>query len=96
MSEVLKLKNLFNNIYSEDEIKINELMKEHVNFKVGGPADILLIPSKAEQIIESIKVCKDNNIPYFVIGNGSNLLFSDKNFEGIIIPPLLDYLLKIQ
>ena len=47
MSEVLKLKNLFNNIYSEDEIKINELMKEHVNFKVGGPADILLIPSKA-------------------------------------------------
>ena len=85
MSEVLKLKNLFNNIYSEDEIKINELMKEHVNFKVGGPADILLIPSKAEQIIESIKVCKDNNIPYFVIGNGSNLLVKDGGIRGVVI-----------
>ena len=85
MSEVLKLKNLFNNIYSEDEIKINELMKEHVNFKVGGPADILLIPSKAEQIIESIKICKDNNIPYFVIGNGSNLLVKDGGIRGDVI-----------
>ena len=85
MCEVLKLKNLFNNIYSEDEIKINELMKEHVNFKVGGPADILLIPSKAEQIIESIKICKDNNIPYFVIGNGSNLLVKDGGIRGVVI-----------
>lgn len=85
MCEVLKLKNLFNNIYSEDEIKINELMKEHVNFKVGGPADVLLIPSKAEQIIESIKICKDNNIPYFVIGNGSNLLVKDGGIRGVVI-----------
>ena len=85
MGEVLDLKNLFNNIYSEDEIKINELMKEHINFKVGGPADILLIPSKAEQIIESIKICKDNNIPYFVIGNGSNLLVKDGGIRGVVI-----------
>ena len=73
MGEVLDLKNLFSNIYSKDEVKINALMKEHINFEVGGPADILLIPSKVEQIIESIKICKENNIPYFVMGNGSNL-----------------------
>ena len=85
MSEVLKLKNLFNNIYSEDEIKINELMKEHINFEVGGPADILLIPSKVEQIIESIKICKENNIPYFVMGNGSNLLVKDGGIRGVVI-----------
>ena len=60
-------------------------MKEHVNFKVGGPADILLIPSKVEQIIESIKICKDNNIPYFVIGNGSNLLVKDGGIRGVVI-----------
>ena len=57
MGEVLDLKNLFSNIYSKDEVKINALMKEHINFEVGGPADILLIPSKVEQIIESIKIC---------------------------------------
>lgn len=85
MSEVLKLKNLFNNIYSEDKIKINELMKEHINFEVGGPADILLIPSKVEQIIESIKICKENNIPYFVMGNGSNLLVKDGGIRGVVI-----------
>ena len=61
MGEVLDLKNLFSNIYSKDEVKINALMKEHINFEVGGPADILLIPSKVEQIIESIKICKENN-----------------------------------
>ena len=50
MGEVLDLKNLFSNIYSKDEVKINALMKEHINFEVGGPADILLIPSKVECI----------------------------------------------
>ncbi len=85
MSEVLDLKNLFSDIYSKDEVKINALMKEHINFEVGGPADILLIPSKVEQIIESIKICKENNIPYFVIGNGSNLLVKDGGIRGVVI-----------
>lgn len=85
MSEVLDLKNLFSNIYSKDEVKINALMKEHINFEVGGPADILLIPSKVEQIIESIKICKENNIPYFVMGNGSNLLVKDGGIRGVVI-----------
>ena len=85
MSEVLDLKNLFSDIYSKDEVKINALMKEHINFEVGGPADILLMPSKVEQIIESIKICKENNIPYFVMGNGSNLLVKDGGIRGVVI-----------
>lgn len=85
MSEVLDLKNLFSDIYSKDEVKINALMKEHINFEVGGPADILLIPSKVEQIIESVKICKENNIPYFVMGNGSNLLVKDGGIRGVVI-----------
>ena len=85
MGEVLDLKNLFSNIYSKDEVKINALMKEHINFEVGGPADIVLIPSKVEQIIESIKICKENNIPYFVMGNGSNLLVKDGGIRGVVI-----------
>ena len=85
MREVLDLKNLFSDIYSKDEVKINALMKEHINFEVGGPADILLIPSKVEQIIESIKICKENNIPYFVMGNGSNLLVKDGGIRGVVI-----------
>ena len=85
MGEVLDLKNLFSNIYSKDEVKINALMKEHINFEVGGPADILLIPSKVEQIIESIKICKENNLPYFVMGNGSNLLVKDGGIRGVVI-----------
>lgn len=83
--EVLELKNLFSDVYSKDEFEINASMKEHINFKVGGPADILLMPRKVEQIVESIKICKDNNIPYFIIGNGSNLLVKDGGIRGAVI-----------
>ena len=85
MNQYLKYKDLFIDIYSKDEIMINSLMKEHIYFKVGGPVDILLNPSKSEQIIKTIRICRENNIPYIVIGNGSNLLVKDGGIRGIVI-----------
>lgn len=85
-NEVLKhLKNL----YSEGRIVENAMMKEHVHFKVGGPADILLLPTNKNQVVESIKICKEYNVPYFVVGNGSNLLVKDGGIRGVVIK-LLD------
>ncbi len=60
-------------------------MKNYVHFRVGGPADILLIPENKEQVIKSIKICKENNIPYFIVGNGSNLLVKDGGIKGVVI-----------
>ena len=66
-------------------IKIDEKLSEYVNFKVGGPADILLIPNSQEQVIKSIKICKENNIPFYLIGNGSNILVRDGGFRGVVL-----------
>lgn len=80
-----KYRELFKDIYSENQIEFNANMSEHIYFKVGGPADVLLIPKAKEQIVRTIKVCKENNIPYYVIGNGSNLLVKDGGIRGVVI-----------
>lgn len=66
-------------------IKYDEPMKKHTSFKVGGPADILVLPSTIEDIKKVINLCIDMNIDYFVMGNGSNLVVKDGGFRGVII-----------
>jgi len=62
-----------------------ESMKKHTSFKTGGPADILLIVKSAKEIQKIIKYCYDDEIPYFIMGNGSNLLVSDKGIRKVVI-----------
>lgn len=85
MNRYLKYKEKFMRIYSEEELEIDAFMKDNIYFKVGGKVDILLKPTKVEQIEETIKLCKSNNIPYYVIGNGSNLLVRDGGIRGVVI-----------
>lgn len=85
MNQYFKYKDLFKNIYNEDDIKIDELMSKHIYFKVGGPADIFLTPSTVDQLKKTLKICKENNIPYYIIGNGSNLLVKDGGIRGVVI-----------
>lgn len=80
-----KYRELFKDIYSENQIEFDANMSEHIYFKVGGPADVLLVPNTKEQLVKTIKVCKENNIPYYVIGNGSNLLVKDGGMRGVVI-----------
>ena len=85
MKRYQDLSDLFKSFYNQEDIKIDENLSNYVNFRVGGPADILLIPSEKQQVIESIKICRENNIPFYVIGNGSNLLVRDGGFRGVVI-----------
>lgn len=73
------------NILDEDSIKVDEPMKKHISFKVGGPADFLVKPKTEEELIEVIKFVKKENIPFIIIGNGSNLLVKDGGIRGIVI-----------
>lgn len=73
------------NITGSENISINEPMKKHTSFKVGGPADILVTPQNPSQISEILKYSKRENIPVFVMGNGTNLVVSDKGIRGIVI-----------
>lgn len=85
MNQYKEYMDLFNIVYEKSQIKVDEPMKDHINFNVGGPADILLIPNSADQIKKTICVCKKNNIPFYVIGNGSNILVKDGGVRGVII-----------
>lgn len=85
MNQYLRYIDSFKKIYNDSEIKIDENMSNHIHFKVGGPVDILLIPSKVNQVVETLKICKNENIPYFIIGNGSNLLVKDGGIRGVVI-----------
>ena len=58
-----------------------ELMSRHTTFRIGGPADFFLVPENADEIKKIIAVCKEKNVPYFILGNGSNLLVSDKGYQ---------------
>ena len=66
-------------------IKIDELMKNHTSFKIGGPADIYVAPETIQQLMAIIQVCKEHKVPYFILGNGSNLLVKDGGYRGVMI-----------
>lgn len=72
-------------ILDKEDIKIDEPMKEHTSFKVGGPVDILVTPKQFQEVVDIIKLCKEHGIPYYVMGNGSNLLVKDGGIRGIMI-----------
>lgn len=70
---------------NKGNIMVDEPMKKHISFRVGGPADILVKPNTEEQIRDIIKLLKEENVPYIVIGNGSNLLVKDGGIRGVVI-----------
>lgn len=63
----------------------NEPLKNHTSFKIGGPADEFCEVTSAEEVEKLIKYAKEKNIPYTIIGNGSNLLVGDKGIRGLVI-----------
>lgn len=80
-----KLKIELENIIPKEYIKYSEPMKNHTSFKVGGPADILIIPVNPEQVAAAVKLCKKYGINFYIMGNGSNLIVRDCGYRGVII-----------
>ena len=69
-------------------VKFDEPMSWHTTFKVGGPADIFITTPTFKSLAKVLDFCSNNNIPFFVLGNGSNLVVSDKGIRGIVISTL--------
>ena len=69
----------------KEDIKINEPMKKHTSFRVGGPAKVFLTVHSEEVLAKIMVALNERKLPYFVLGNGSNLLVSDKGYNGIMI-----------
>jgi UDP-N-acetylmuramate dehydrogenase len=67
------------------DIREKEPLKNHCTWRIGGPADVLIEPSSAENCSKVLAIAKEEKIPHIVIGRGSNLLFDDEGFHGIVI-----------
>ena len=78
-----KIKNL-ENIIPKENIKQEEMMKNHTSFKIGGLAEIFIKITKLEELKNLLKYCKENNEKLTIIGNGTNLLISDEGIKGIV------------
>ena len=72
-------------IVGKDKIKYNEKMSKYTTMKVGGPCDCIVFPDEILKIKEIIEFCKNENITFYVIGNGSNLLVKDEGIHGVVI-----------
>lgn len=68
-----------------NKIKCKEMMKDHTTFRIGGPTDYFVVPESKEEVQAILNLCKQNEVPFYIIGNGSNLLIGDGGFSGVII-----------
>ena len=68
-----------------EQVLFDEPMKKHTTFRIGGPADVFVMPRTIEEVSKALEICRQEQLPYFILGNGSNLLVSDQGYRGVII-----------
>ena len=81
----LKFYDKLTDYIEETRIYKDEPMKKHTTFRVGGNADYFVVPKTEEEVKNIVSLCKSEGMPYFILGNGSNLLVGDKGYRGVII-----------
>jgi len=67
------------------ELRIDELLSSHTTIRVGGPARAFFIPASKDSLIEAVSISRGQGVPYLILGRGSNLLFADRGYRGLII-----------
>ncbi|HCX45329.1 TPA: UDP-N-acetylenolpyruvoylglucosamine reductase [Patescibacteria group bacterium] len=72
--------------------KTNVKLSDHSNYKIGGEAQYFFQSNKVEEIIKAVKKAKQEKLSIFVLGGGTNLLFDDQKFEGLVIKPTMNQL----
>lgn len=76
---------MFREIVGAENVFVDEPMKKHTSFKVGGPADILVTPNTLESLNKIVQICRRQLVPFFIMGNGTNLIVRDKGIRGVVI-----------
>ena len=75
---------------NKENIMLNEPMSKHTSFKTGGNARFFVKAYSVNEIKDVLKIVKENKIPLFILGNGTNLLVKDEGFDGIVLQIKLD------
>ena len=68
-----------------ERVLFEEPMKRHTTFRIGGPAEVFCMPENFAEVRRILEICKEEKLPYFILGNGSNLLVSDRGYRGVVI-----------
>lgn len=71
--------------FNSETLLWQEPMKLHTSFKIGGPADLFFVPKSVDKLMEMIQFCREFSLPFYIMGNGSNLLVGDKGYRGVVI-----------
>ncbi len=72
-------------VMDEARVYQDEPMSKHTTFRVGGNADYFVVPKTIEEVRDIVALCKEHKMPFYILGNGSNLLVSDNGYRGVII-----------
>lgn len=80
-----RIRERFCEIVAEDRVLEQEPMARHTTFRIGGPADYFIELGNVDEIKAAVGICQEENLPWFVLGRGSNLLVSDQGYRGVIL-----------
>ena len=69
----------------ESLLRKDEPLAEYISFRVGGPCDCMITPRTAEELAAAIKTCREKEIPFFILGNGTNVIAPDEGYRGAVI-----------
>lgn len=72
-------------IAGKENVRCDELLSSHTTFRIGGEAHYFVCPEYVEDFIKTVSYLKKENMPYFIMGNGSNLLARDSGYDGVIL-----------
>jgi len=87
----VNFENILNSV-EKNSIKENVMLKDCTTFKVGGPATVFIEPKNVDELVSLMAAIKREKCPFFIIGNGSNLLVSDNGFDGVVVRLAGDFL----
>lgn len=63
----------------------NEPMSRHTSFRIGGPGDLYAVATSAQELVELVSLAREHDIPYLIIGRGTNILVADEGIRGLVI-----------
>lgn len=72
-------------IAGQEQVQQDEMMSRHTTFRIGGPADFFVVPEDMDTLKRVAEFCREEQIPFYILGNGSNLLVGDRGYRGVII-----------
>lgn len=68
-----------------DDVRVDEPLSRHTSFRIGGPAKILVVPKDLAQVVSVLTWLRDNTVPYFILGQGTNVLVSDYGVDAVVV-----------